>query len=81
MPTIGDYLDLRVAQAVDQWRSMLRRTPKPGARQEDFTPVEILLCLTVSLVFDHRGTADRPLTSLKNRSLRSPGCSGVQTEA
>ncbi|MEU8020958.1 HNH endonuclease [Micromonospora haikouensis] len=54
MPTIADYLELTVEQAVSQWRAVLRRTFTPGVRQEDFTPVETLLCLAASLVFNHR---------------------------
>lgn len=80
MPTIGDYLDLKAGEAMSQWRSILRRTPRPGARQEDFTPVETLLCLAASLVINHRRyrgstahLAEEPIPTLARLFRRPPG--------
>lgn len=54
MPSVRDYLDLSAAEATSQWQAITGRTPRPGARQVPFTPVETLLCLAVSLVFNYR---------------------------
>lgn len=54
MPSERDYLDITDVQAVSQWQAVLTREPRPGSRQVPFTPVETLLCLAASLVFDRR---------------------------
>ncbi len=54
MPSERDYLDLTEAQAVRQWQAILAREPRPGSRQVPFTPLETLLCLAASFVFDRR---------------------------
>lgn len=54
---LAEYLEVTPAQAMDQWRSVLDRPPRPptrGWRQVDFLPVETLLCLAASLVVSHR---------------------------
>ncbi|MFF0372302.1 HNH endonuclease [Micromonospora sp. NPDC005087] len=54
MPSIRDYLDLSTVEATSQWQAIRHRTPRPNGRQEPFTPVETLICLAASLVFNHR---------------------------
>ncbi|WP_112725658.1 HNH endonuclease [Micromonospora noduli] len=54
MPSEQDYLNLTKAQAMSQWQAILNRELRPGGRQVPFTPVETLLCLAASLVFDRR---------------------------
>ena len=51
MLQLADYLALTVREAVGQWKSILMRSDvPPGGRQEDFTPVETLLCFGLGLV-------------------------------
>lgn len=48
---LGDYLEITVAAAEMQWQRILeRRMPDPRGRQEDFLPVETLLCAAARLV-------------------------------
>lgn len=48
---LHDYLDLTSQAAANQWRGILRREYVPqGKHQEDFTPVETLLCFGLGLV-------------------------------
>ena len=54
MRTAKDYLDLRLAAAREQWRSIQERQLPTSGRQVDFTPVETLLCLAASLLVNHR---------------------------
>lgn len=49
-----DYLDLRPDQARSQWLRIVARHPLANGRQEDFTPVETLLCLAAGFVVNHR---------------------------
>lgn len=50
----GDYLDLSVVVAAEQWRGVVARRPLPaGTRQVDFVPVETLLCLAAMFVVEH----------------------------
>ncbi|MBL7497326.1 HNH endonuclease [Frankia sp. CNm7] len=51
MRTLGDYLELSNEAVDEQWAQILARSPlPPGKRQEDFTPIEALLCFFGSLV-------------------------------
>lgn len=54
MRTVGDYLELSLADASSQWRSIVARRPVTGGRQVDFLPVETLMCLAASLLVNHR---------------------------
>lgn len=50
MLELHDYLGLSRDDARRQWRGMLARSaPPPGGRQDDFTPVETLLCFGLGL--------------------------------
>ncbi len=78
---LRDYLELTEAEATAQWRRIRRRAlPPPGRRQEDFLPVEILLCHgLMSIVSPHRfGGANihrvpREVASLAASFRRPPG--------
>jgi len=50
MLSLSDYLDLTVEQARSQWGQILRRQPRP--RQEQFTPVEAILCYGLFQIVD-----------------------------
>ncbi|MGC4761395.1 HNH endonuclease [Micromonospora sp. DT46] len=54
MPEAREYLDLRQREARDQWILVKERSPIVKGRQVDFLPVETLLCLTASLLVNHR---------------------------
>lgn len=67
MLTPADYLELTPAQARLQWTRILGRQPAAaGVRQEDFTPVETILCLAASFTVDHSHYGG-------NSSARAPG--------
>lgn len=61
MPAARDYLELRPSDAAAQWLSILSRPSALPGRQVAFTPVETLLCLSASLLVDHRryGSSNR----------------------
>lgn len=63
---LDDILNMTREQATAQWEGILGRRTVPGVRQDDFLPVEVVLCLVASLIVDHRGyggsTADRAPT-------------------
>src|SRR5262245_18867587 len=70
---------MTVSRARDQYRALLARRPVPGGRQVTFLPVETLLCLAASFVFNaHQfggATADRapePVPSLARLFSRPP---------
>lgn len=50
--TSADYLDITLPAAQDQWHSVLRRSPVGPSRQENFTPVETVLCLAAMYLVD-----------------------------
>ena len=50
MLKLSDYLDLTFEQAQTQWGQILRRQPRK--RQDDFTPVEVVLCYGLFFVMD-----------------------------
>ena len=51
--SLSDYLDLTVEQAQSQWEQILNREEKsPGDRQENYTPVEAILCYGLFQVVD-----------------------------
>ncbi|WBM80902.1 HNH endonuclease [Cryobacterium breve] len=51
MLELNDYLDLTVATAGAQWRGLLQREyVSAGKKQEDFTPLETLLCFGLGLI-------------------------------
>ena len=53
MRKLSDYLDLTVEQARSQWEQILRRGSKaPGERQENYTPVEAILCYGLFQIVD-----------------------------
>jgi len=52
MRQLGDYLDLNLAQAEQQWKSALARIPVK--RQVPFEPIETLLSLGASFLINHR---------------------------
>lgn len=43
--TTADHVGITLPAAVEQWRGILARRPVAQGRQENFTPVETLLCL------------------------------------
>jgi putative restriction endonuclease len=51
---LGDFLDLTVGQARQQFRELRRRSPVSTGRQVTFLPVETLLCLAASFLVNHR---------------------------
>ena len=79
MADLGDYLDLTVGQAREQFRALLIRHPVPGGRQVPFLPVETLLCLAASFLVNHRHfggstahQAPEPVPSLARLFSRPP---------
>jgi putative restriction endonuclease len=71
---LREYLDLNPATAKNQWRAILRREPLAnGGRQEDFTPVETLLCFGLGLVGNRSssGAINIPESSPDARILAS----------
>ncbi|WP_136517806.1 HNH endonuclease [Cellulomonas telluris] len=49
----ADYVDIEPPVARGQWLSILARQPvEPGQRQENFTPVETILCLAAMYLVD-----------------------------
>lgn len=48
----ADYVDITLPAAVEQWRGILARRPVAQGRQENFTPVETLLCLAAMYLVD-----------------------------
>lgn len=82
MATLADYLELTPTEVREQWRSILARPPRPdveGFRQERFTPVETILCLSAMLVVDsHRyggstnHLAPTPVSELARLFQRTP---------
>jgi putative restriction endonuclease len=75
----GDYLDLTVSQAREQYRALAARRPVASGKQVTFLPVETLLCLATSFVVNaHQfggATADRapePVPSLARLFSRPP---------
>lgn len=75
---IGDYLDLTMAAAVQQWRHILAREPK--RRQETYLPVEILLCQSMFYEVNPRRygganihTAPAIVHQLARLTMRTPG--------
>jgi hypothetical protein len=47
---LGDYLDLTVSKAREQYRALAARRPVASGKQVTFLPVETLLCLAASFV-------------------------------
>lgn len=79
MADLGDYLELTIGQAREQFRILLRRSPVSSGRQVTFLPVETLLCLAASFLINHRrfgGTtahqAPEPVPSLARLFSRPP---------
>ncbi|MCU0726758.1 MAG: HNH endonuclease [Planctomycetes bacterium] len=78
---LSDFLELTERDAAAQWRQICRRSrPAPGHRQEDFLPVEVLLCHgLLSVVSPHRfgganiHTVPAELASLAATFRRSAG--------
>ena len=71
---LRDYLDLTPLMAAAQWHAILRRESLAGhQRQEDFTPVETLLCFGLGLVGNRSraGTINIPESSPVTRRLAS----------
>lgn len=81
MLELRDYLDLSSSEATAQWRSILRRERRPaGKKQDDFTPVETLLCFGLGRVGNRSksGNINIPESSPDARRLaelfkRTPG--------
>lgn len=74
MLELRDYLDLNPNAAAAQWQAVLRRKSlAEGKRQEDFTPVETLLCFGLGLVGNRStsGTINIPESSPVARKLAS----------
>jgi putative restriction endonuclease len=76
---LEDYLELTADQARQQFRALLVRRPVSQGRQDDFLPVETLLCLAVSFVVNHRHFGGRtahqapePIPSLARLFSRPP---------
>ena len=71
---LRDYLDLTLGTAAAQWHAILRRESlAEGKRQEDFTPVETLLCFGLGLVGNRSrsGAINIPESSPVARRLAS----------
>jgi putative restriction endonuclease len=76
--TLRDYLDITAGAARLQWEAVQRRVPRE--RQEDFIPVEALMCLAAMYVVDHlkHGGSSRaprapePVPSLARLFVRKP---------
>lgn len=81
MLELHDYLDLTFASAAVQWRAILKRDYVPtGRKQDDFTPVETLLCFGLGLIGNRSksGNINIPESSPDAKRLgglfkRSPG--------
>ncbi|QCQ90476.1 hypothetical protein [Rhodococcus sp. SGAir0479] len=60
---LTDFLDPTDTALAEAWRSVLARTDPGGARQVNFIPCEVVLCLCATRVVDHSrfgsGSADR----------------------
>ena len=72
MLELRDYLDLSEQSVSAQWRAIFaRRTPLPGKRQEDFLPIETLLCFGLGLIANQSasGSINIPESSPDARSL------------
>jgi putative restriction endonuclease len=76
---VGDYLDLSMANARQQWSLILGRAPADGQRGPDFLPVETLLCFGASMVVNHRSfggssshRAPTPVLELATLFRRTP---------
>lgn len=75
-----DYLEITGPEARRQWRLLDQRPDcRPGARQENFMPIETILSLAASLVIDHhkfRGAwafkAGAPVAQLAKLFRRPP---------
>ena len=53
MRSLSDYLDLTAEQAQSQWEEIRsRQKTSPGKRQENFTPVEVILCYGLFQIVD-----------------------------
>ena len=53
--SLSDYLELTPRAAADQWRAIRsRHQPSPSVHQEDYVPVETLLCAAAMLVVGGR---------------------------
>lgn len=81
MRSVGDYLNLTLADARTQWRGILTRRPMSAGRQVDFVPVETLTCLAAGLLVNHRRyggstshNAEEPVPTLA-RLFRRPNSS------
>src|SRR3954453_13494428 len=80
MAVLGDYLDIGVNDACQQFRSLKERQEvEPGKRQVDFLPVETLLCVAASFLVDHTRfgsssarKAPEPVPTLARLSRRPP---------
>lgn len=82
MPQLSDYVEIAPAAAAAQWARVLARPPRPDVaryRQEDFLPVETLLCLAAMFVVNHRhfggstsGLAPAPVPQLAALFKRTP---------
>lgn len=77
--TVGDYLELSMADARQQWLSIATRLPSDGQRGPDFLPLETLLCFGASLVVNHRSfggssshRAPTPVQELAGLFRRTP---------
>lgn len=81
MLELRDYLDLTFVSAAVQWRAILKRDYVPtGRKQDDFTPVETLLCFGLGLIGNRSksGNINIPESSPDAKRLgglfkRSPG--------
>jgi len=79
--SVGDYLNLTLADARTQWRGILTRRPMSAGRQVDFVLVETLTCLAAGLLVNHRRyggstshNAEEPVPTLA-RLFRRPNSS------
>lgn len=71
---LSDYLDLTAPAVSAQWRAILRRAWLEGRkRQEDFTPIETLMCFGLGLVGNRSrsGTINIPESSPAAQRLAS----------
>ncbi|WP_238773911.1 hypothetical protein [Prescottella equi] len=76
---LTDFLDPTDSALAGAWRSVLARTDPSGARQVNFIPCEVVLCLCATRVVDHSrfgsGSADRapfPVPQLARLFKRPP---------
>lgn len=77
---VRDYLEIDADEARRQWRSVLERDATPDKRQEQFRPIEVVLCFALFRIVDPRRYGGRNIDrvppvvrALAHTFRRSPG--------